>query len=259
VILNVPWEVIYQKDPLPGVPARVSVALTCFRYGDEAREALDSLLEQTEQTFDVIVVDDCSPDGSVLKIANWFAAHESDEKLRSISFCRHMGNHGLSQSRNTALSLISTKYVFILDADNMIYPRALQVLADALERSGEAMAYSLIERFGAETGIVNNSLWIPEKFSYGNYIDAMAMIRMDVLREIGGYRIMPDNFGWEDYDLWCSLVDRQLRGCHVPEILCRYRTQPTSMVNQRTNPYFAKHGDEVRRFLRYHHTIPIKF
>jgi hypothetical protein len=46
------------------------------------------------------------------------------------------------------------------------------------------MAYSLVERFGDEAGIMNNSLWIPEQFAYGNYIDAMTLIRTNVLRRL---------------------------------------------------------------------------
>jgi glycosyltransferase involved in cell wall biosynthesis len=202
-----------------------------------------------------VLIDDCSPDDSVERLRPWFESNADNPKFGRILFIRHVENQGLSQSRNTALAQVHTAYVFILDADNMIYPRCLQVLRESIENSGYAMAYSLIERFGAETGIMGNSVWIPERFRRGNYIDAMALIRTDVLLEIDGYRIMPFNFGWEDYDLWCSFVDRDLKGCYVPQILCRYRVHSRSMLRTSTNKTISKMADEIRTFMEAHHTL----
>jgi glycosyltransferase involved in cell wall biosynthesis len=192
-------------------------------------------------------------------VTKWFEANGDNEKFASILLVRHIVNQGLSRSRNTALALVKTPYVFILDADNQVYPRALQVLREAIENSGAAMAYSLIEKFGAACGIMNNSVWLPSRFSYGNYIDAMAMIRTDVMRNLNGYRVMPQKFGWEDYDLWCSFVDHDLKGCHVPQILCRYRIHDASMLRQMTNSYFMKNGPAVRADFEAHHNMPFFF
>ncbi|MDD3609753.1 MAG: glycosyltransferase family A protein [Halothiobacillaceae bacterium] len=253
-----PTEIVFEKT-CEASPAQITVTITCFKYGVEGREALDSLLSQTETCLDVVLIDDRSPDDSVERLLPWFEENASNPKFGRLLFIRHVENQGLSQSRNTALSHVKTPYVFILDADNMIYPRALQVLREALENSGRAMAYSLIERFEAEAGIMGNSLWIPERFAHTNYVDAMALIRMDVLREIGGYRIMPFKFGWEDYDLWCSFVDRGLKGCHVPQILCRYRVHYQSMLRTSTNNIVVERGDEIRADMEAHHNFKFLF
>jgi glycosyltransferase involved in cell wall biosynthesis len=254
-----PFDILFEKESSGILPPSVSVAISCFKYGREGCEALDSLLDQTEQSLDVILVDDQSPDDSVTLLTAWLGAHSGNPKFSKLLLARHLVNQGLSQSRNTALALVETPYVFILDADNNIYPRALQVLREALENSGAAMSYSLIERFGAASGIMNNSAWLPSRFSYGNYIDAMAMVRTDVIRNLNGYRVMPNKFGWEDYDLWCSFVDHELKGCHVPQILCRYRIHEASMLRQTTNNFFVKNGAAVRQDFEAHHTIPFFF
>jgi hypothetical protein len=121
------------------------------------------------------------------------------------------------------------------------------------------MSYSLIERFGMQRRIVNNSVWLPAKFSRHPYIDAMALIRTDVLREVGGYRTMPDKFGWEDYDLWCSFVDRGLKGCHVPQILCRYRVHDRSMTETETKPYIHADLRKIREYFEANHAMPFSF
>ena len=200
-----------------------------------------------------------SLDDSAEVLRDWFHANCEAGKFNNILLERHLQNQGLSYSRNTAISFVQTPYVFILDADNQLYPRALQVLREALENSGYAMAYSLIERFGAQRIIANNSIWLPEKFSHGNYIDAMALIRTDVLRQLGGYRIMTHKVGWEDYDLWCSLIDHGLKGCHVPQILCRYRVHGKSMTRTVTMPSLDSDPQGIRDYFKAHHGLPFVF
>jgi glycosyltransferase involved in cell wall biosynthesis len=234
--------------------ALITVAVSCYKYGREGKEALESLLQQTEEVIDLVLVDDRSPDDSVDILLRWFGENDWTHKFANVQFIRHRENQGLTQTRNTALSLVVTPYVFILDADNQLYPRALRALREALENSQYAMAYSLLEKFGAEQGIINNSLWVPEKFGYGNYIDAMTLIRADILRDLGGYRVMPNKFGWEDYDLWCSFVDHGLKGCHVPQILCRYRVHNSSMLRTVTNAFVAEELARVREDFESHHT-----
>src|SRR5262249_7187829 len=69
--------------------------------------------------------------------------------------------------------------------------------------------------------------------AHGNYIDAMTLIRTARLREAGGYARMSVT-GWEDYDLWCRFAELGWTGVRVPEILARYRTHGTSMLNTTT-------------------------
>jgi glycosyltransferase involved in cell wall biosynthesis len=252
-----PFEIVWEKSA--DSKAQITVAISCYRYGKEATEALATLLLQTEPQIDIVLVDDHSPDDSAAVVGEWLSNRKQDDKFGNVRLVRHLANQGLSQTRNTALSLSNTPYTFILDADNQVYPRALEALREALENSGYAMAYSLVEKFGLEQGIIDNSVWIPEKFSYGNYIDAMTLVRTELLRELGGYRHMPNKFGWEDYDLWCSFVDRNLKGCHVPQILCRYRVHKSSMLRNVTNNFVTQELERVRADFEAHHKMSFHF
>src|SRR5664279_6081068 len=59
-------------------------------------------------------------------------------------------------------------------------------------------------------------------------------------------RIMRHKLGWEDYDLWCSLIDHGLKGCHVPQILCRYRVHGKSMMRTVTMPSLDSDPQGIR-------------
>lgn len=246
----------HSADP---TKAAVTVAITCYKYGTLCIEALESVLAQTEKHINLVIVDDCSPDDSVRIILQWLDRREIKNRFEQVLLIRHLANQGLSISRNTAVANALTPYVFILDADNIIYPRALTVLREAIENSRCSMAYSLIEKFGEEVGLIGNSIWMPEKFAYGNYIDAMAMIKTEEILKLGGYRVLPNRFGWEDYDLWCSFVDQGLTGCHVPQILCRYRVAAGSMLRTQTNSYVRQNLELVRADFERHHAFKFFF
>src|SRR4029077_6169775 len=99
-------------------------------------------------------------------------------------------NQGLSAARNFAIEHARGEFVFILDADNMIYPHALSRLTAALDAAQDAcFAYGIIEQFGPEgpRDLVSWQAWDPDRLRYGNYIDAMAMIRRAAVLDVGGY------------------------------------------------------------------------
>ena len=75
-------------------------------------------------------------------------------------------------------------------------------------------------------------VWDPDRLARMNYIDAMALIRVEAWSEVGGYTSMR---GWEDYDLWCKFVEAGRYGIQVANILGRYRVHHTSMLRTVTN------------------------
>jgi len=97
------------------------------------KEALQSILEQGCQDFEIIVVNDAGEDVSEV-IASF-----KDERIKYI---RHGSNKGLAASRNTGVKAARGKYIAYLDDDDIYYPDHLETLAGFLEKSGAAVAYS---------------------------------------------------------------------------------------------------------------------
>ena len=147
-------------------------------------------------------------------------------------------NTGLADARNLGLQLARAPYVFILDADNMVFPRALEQLHATIVRDNSAAAYSMLCRFqGAHNnreGLLSYFDWDPQMLVEFPYIDAMAMFDREQLIKIGGY----DNelyklgwFGWEDYDLWLRIAGAGLHVSFLPNVLCLYRHHDRAMSN----------------------------
>jgi glycosyltransferase involved in cell wall biosynthesis len=210
--------------------AQVTVCISLFNYEDYIVETLDSVHSQSLDLLNLIVVDDCSVDRSLKVALDWL--EQNSDRFNAVQLVQHQNNQGLAQSRNTALSLLRTPFAFILDADNLLYPRCIDRCVEAIEASNADFVYPITEKFGAEIGIMCNEIWDSEKLAYGNYIDAMALLRSSSVTAVGGYSAM---LGWEDYDLWCKFAEKNYYGVLVPEILARYRVHKTSMLRTITN------------------------
>ncbi len=222
-----------REDKTPSV----TVAISLYNYQDYIVNCLDSAKMQTQSELDLIVVDDCSTDRSSELARGWLAAHHS--RFNRCLLIRHKSNQGLACSRNSGFTLARTPYVFVLDADNLLYPRCVARLTAALENCDASFAYCYLEKFGDMSSLQNTKKWNPASLQHGNTIDAMALLRKSTWEEVGGYSIM-DVMGWEDFDLGFKIARRKGWGILVPEILARYRVHRKSMLAQITNPNVKK-------------------
>ncbi|HEY5286124.1 MAG TPA: glycosyltransferase family 2 protein [Solirubrobacteraceae bacterium] len=210
-------------------PPRVSVIVTVFNYASLVGEAIESVAASHFTDYEMVIVDDASTDDSAdairsaLQRVPWVSA-------KVVTRSR---NQGLAAARNLGAELAEGELLFILDADNMVYPSALGTLASALDKDKDAVfAYGIIEQLGAgePTSLMSYLEWDPGRLRFGNFIDAMAMIRRSALLEAGGYLSDSRVYGWEDFALWCSFADHGWGGVRVPEFVARYRMALHSMI-----------------------------
>lgn len=212
------------------VQPQVSVLMALHNHEHLASRALSSLLDSREPSWEVIIVDDGSRDGSLKTVHRFMDKHEDV----SVTLLRHPVNRGLGHARNSALDWARGEYCFVLDADNAIYPNCLWMLVNALERDREAaFAYGILECFDNEgpNGLLSAFPWEPKRLRAGNYIDAMALISTAALRRFGGWSVDRRLHGWEDFDLWCQFAEHGMHGVHVPSIVARYQRSPLSMLS----------------------------
>jgi hypothetical protein len=209
---------------------RVSVVLTVYNYAHTVADAIGSVAASALDDRELVIVDDASTDSSREAIR---AAVQKYPSL-PVTLVLRGRNQGLPRARNVGLEHARGEYVFILDADNSVYPHCLPRLAAALDADpGAAFAYGLLEVFdsGGSCDLMSWREWDPGRLRYGNYIDAMAMLRRSVVLSVGGYTTDPRLYGWEDFALWCTLAERGWRGARVPEIVARYRKGLLSMIS----------------------------
>jgi glycosyltransferase involved in cell wall biosynthesis len=214
--------------------ARVGVVVPLYNYAKLVEECLQSVFAQDLPDLALTVIDDASSDDGCDRAIELLQA--SADRFARVSVVRHTRNQGLSMARNSGIAWSPEPFLFMLDADNRLRRPALSRLLEAI--NGEAFAYSQLRMFGDQQGVGVADLWEPERLRSGNYIDAMALIRRDALLAVGGYHVLADDHGWEDYDLWCRFAAAGYQGVFLPEPLCEYRVHGASMLRTRTNRHF---------------------
>ncbi|MEV6166138.1 bifunctional glycosyltransferase family 2 protein/CDP-glycerol:glycerophosphate glycerophosphotransferase [Streptomyces sp. NPDC052052] len=110
---------------------RFSVIVPAYRVQAYLHESLDSVLTQSFEDFEIIAVDDCSPDacGAVI---DEFAAR--DHRVRALHLPE---NVGLGRARNAGIARATGDYLIFLDSDDTLTPGALRAIADRIEETGE--------------------------------------------------------------------------------------------------------------------------
>ena len=166
----------------------ITVLVTLFNYQQFVTRCLDSVFAATPPRggLEIVVVDDGSTDGGADLVETLMA-----EAATPMLLARKRLNSGLADARNVGLELARGRHVFILDADNWIYPPCLAALQEAIDEGHLAACYGHIARIDDETGLgidlVSSLDWDPRRLVEGPYIDAMALLDRRAVLDVGGY------------------------------------------------------------------------
>ena len=126
---------------------KFSVIMPTYGVGDYIGDALGCLMMQTYDNFEVIIVDDCSPDKSG-DVARSFL--ERDDRFY---YYRHDHNMGVSAARNTGIEKATGDYILFLDPDDLYERNLLRVCAAMLQRNPvDLLVYSFTEDYRNSEG-----------------------------------------------------------------------------------------------------------
>ena len=168
----------------------VSVVVTLYNYSAYIPECLESLEDSNTSVIpggiEIVIVNDASSDDSLAKA---ITAQESSRHPVRIVDKRF--NTGLADARNIGLEAARAPYAFILDADNMVFPRALEQLYNKIVSDDSAAVYSMLCRlegdYSTRSGLLSYFDWDPQMLVERPYIDAMALFDRRRLIALGGY------------------------------------------------------------------------
>ncbi|MCI7792187.1 MAG: glycosyltransferase [Lachnospiraceae bacterium] len=114
---------------------KLSVVIPVYNIEDYIGKCLDSVLAQTYQNYEVIIVDDGSTDGTA-GVCDEYA--QKDERIRVI----HKKNEGVSVARNTGIDIATGEYFLFFDGDDFMEPYTMEELCKiALEKQADTVIY----------------------------------------------------------------------------------------------------------------------
>lgn len=199
---------------------KVSVIIPCYNYGQYLDEAVDSVLRQTYQDFEIIVVNDGSTDAATNQLLQAYSKPHTQ--------VIHTENQGVAAARNRGVSAAKGEYILPLDADDKIHASYLEKAVEVLDQHDRVgIVYGDVEFFGEKTGKWELPPYRFPEVLISNVIVCSGLYRKADWEKVGGYKPNMKE-AWEDYDFWLSLIELGVEVFHIPEVLFFYRRHSDS-------------------------------
>lgn len=223
----------------------LTVAICMYNAERYIEETLQCLMAQTVQDFHLMIVNDCSTDGSVALVERFF--RENPRQYELVNFDM---NQGLCAGRRYVEENAKTKYILFVDADDCPYPTLVERLYNKITSDSDLMAVGCYLEYMDSVGKrIKGGIFLGEKTKEDFYTKAekgklifmqpTAIYDREVALSVGGHNMdgFPDGKPryrdlCEDLDLWVRMSDLYVEGkaiVVVPEVLCRYRKHQQAM------------------------------
>lgn len=217
----------------------LTLAICLYNAEKYIKETLESIVVQTMQDFYLLIVNDCSTDDSIAVIEEFFTLH-----TRQYEIVNFEENHGIGYARHFAERKATTKYMMFLDADDILYPNAIETMYRKIKSDKDLMAVGCyLEYVNEKSKKIGGGIFLGETTKEGFYKKAAnkklifmqptAIYDRALALSVGGYIIYGYPEGkpryqdyCEDLDLWTRMSDLYKDGkaiIVVPEVLCKYR------------------------------------
>ncbi|MDE9519629.1 glycosyltransferase [Xenorhabdus bovienii] len=206
----------------------ISVIMSVFNGEEFLSEAINSILNQSINDYEFIIVNDASTDRTTHILS------EFQRKDKRIKIINNIGNIGLARSLNAAILVAKGKFIARMDADDFSFPGRLQAQYQYMVNHPDTIVCGTAMSIYEE---VNNNKTPP--LSHERIISSIifdcpfyhptVMMRKDILLNLNP--IYPEDYKKaQDYGLWVKLfltsINKNYKFINLPDVLLRYRTHP---------------------------------
>lgn len=219
----------------------VSIIVPVYRASHYIAETIEMVEKQTYQNWELLLIDDCSPDNSAEIIRNIIEKRSAQALSHScdverIHLIRKEKNEGAARARNTGIELAKGRYIAFLDADDIWHPKKLEKELSFMEEKQAAFAFTAYE-FGDENARGTGKIVkVPERLTYRKALSRTVIFTSTVIfdtAEISRELIRMPNVASEDTATWWKV----LRNGHVAyglnETLVIYRRPAKSLSSNK--------------------------
>ena len=198
----------------------VSIVIPTYNHAPMLQRALATVVEQTHQNWNAIVVNNFSTDNTLEVVAAF-----NDPRIQCVNF---RNNGVIGASRNEGIALATGKYVAFLDSDDTWFPTKLEQCVEILESGSDLVCHaeywidesgkSRLVAYGPSEAATHHNL-----IYKGNRISTSAtVVRTALLIEVNGFDVAPELISTEDYDLWIRLAAKSDKFAFISEPLGEY-------------------------------------
>ena len=211
----------------------VSVVIPCFNHESFVKDSIQSVIDQSYENIELIIIDDGSDDDSVQIIED--ISKQCKKRFVRFEF-RHRPNKGVSATLNEALEWCQGKYFSALASDDQILPNKTEVQVEYLEKNNDVQAVmSSVKWINSDNEIISE-----RKSSYREYdfediflskqsLYACTQIsRLESVKSVGGYKV---GCVIEDWYMWLKLSELG-RIVSLEDTLVNYRMHDDNTIKK---------------------------
>lgn len=196
----------------------VSIINPLYNASNWLEETVNSVLSQTVQDWEMIIVDDCSSDNS------YKLACELSEQDTRIKVFQLKKNAGAAAARNKAINEAKGRYIAFLDSDDLWHPHKLEKQINFMLKNNYAFSYTAYEKINEEGKVIGH-VGAPMRLNYKQLLmtNEIGCLTAIYDTEILGKVYMPTETKREDYATWLSILKKIDYAYGMPESLGQYR------------------------------------
>ena len=210
----------------------VSVITPAYNAERFLLETVKSVQSQTFVDWEMIIVDDCSEDGTYA-LAKSLA--EEDSRIRVL---RNNINLGVALTRNTAIDVATGKYIAFLDADDLWLPEKLEEQISFMDIGHYVLTYTNYQKFDTVTGkrqrkVIRAPATMTARKIYCD--TSIGCLTVMVNKSLSGVFHMPNISHTEDNITWQEILARGYTAYRLDEVLSLYREGNASLTSSKKN------------------------
>lgn len=201
----------------------VSIITPSYKSKRFISQTIESVLAQTYKNWEMIIVDDCSPDNSNLSIEEYV---KKDNRIKLIRLDKNVGP---ALARNKAIEEAKGQYISFLDSDDLWLPGKLEKQVKYMQDNKLYVTCSSYNTIDENNNSINTRI-VKESFTYIDMLKSNNIGNLTGIydcEELG--KIYMDNVGHEDYTLWLKVMEKVGSTKAIIEPLAKYRILESSL------------------------------
>ncbi|HSI71136.1 MAG TPA: glycosyltransferase family 2 protein [Gillisia sp.] len=224
----------------------VSVIMPAYNSADFIGEAIESVLAQTWNNWELLVIDDASTDGTVKIVKEYSSKHPN------IIILKNSTNLGTGSSRNKGIKAATGRFIAFLDADDLWMPGKLEKQLRFMQSKDLAMTFSSYYLMDEEGNPLNREVKALPELTYDKLLKSNYVGNLTGIYDVGkvGKVYAPLIRKRQDWALWLEILKKLGSTLGITEPLAYYRVRRDSVSRNKWK--LIRHNFKIyRSFLNY--------
>lgn len=205
----------------------VSIITPVYKCEEYIAKTMDSVWSQTYTKWEMILVDDCSPDNSADLI------HEYQKRDSRFKYIKLRENGGAAIARNVGLENAKGRYIAYLDADDIWLPQKLERQIRFMEKNDVQFSCCDYEKIEADDTPLNKVVHMPKTITYNQLLSNTIIQTVGVIVDLNkvdrNLLVMPNVRRGQDSATWLQMLRNGVKFVGQNEVLAQYRRVPQSL------------------------------